>query len=216
MSVSVAVEVAPSANEHIWVAIRNFGGMQNHCGLAYRSEGNAICLLHLAFHYDLRNEQLSAPYRRVSIGLDTTNQLVVAAFAIAMAEAEPRIPYGFNDEGIVFDDDTGQLLEAPAGRGLTCATFVTAVLSHLGLEVIDRDSWPERETDADWRANMIGLVENNGGDAVHAEALRSNPVAARIRPEEVAGASAVDFAEWSVAYDRAHELAEKIVTELAA
>ncbi|WP_417733483.1 hypothetical protein [Roseovarius sp.] len=216
MPVSVAVEGAPSADQHIWVAIRNIQGVQNHCGLAYRREGDVIHLLHLAFHYDLRDEILTTPYRRVSIALDITNQLVVAGLAIAMAGAKPGIPYGFNDDGIVFDDETGQLLEAPAGRGLTCATFVTALLSHFGLELIDRESWPERETDADWRAQMIEQVEAHSGDAVHADALRSNPIAARIRPEEVAGASAVEFAEWSVAYERAHELAEKIVAELAA
>lgn len=216
MPVSVAVAVASSAGQYIWVAIRKIDEGQNHCGLAYRREGDEIRLLHLAFHHDLRDEQLAAPYRRVSVGLDITNQLVIAGFAIAMAEAEPGIPYGFNDDGIVFDDETGELLEAPIGRGLTCATFVTALLSHLGYELIDRDSWPERETDADWRAHMIELVERYSGDADHADALRSSPFAARIRPEEVAGASTIEFGEWPVGYDRAHELAKEIVAELAA
>lgn len=216
MPVSVAVEVAPPDDEHIWVAICNIREGQNHCGLAYRRGVDEIRILHLAFHVDLRDEQLNAPYRRVSFGLDAANQLVVAGFAIAMSRAEPGIPYGFNDDGIVFDPKTGELLEAPAGRGLTCATFVTALLRHLGYELIDRATWPERETDTNWRAGMIDLIRQYGGDDDHVDALLSSPFAVRIRPEEVAGASGVEFGDWPVDYDSAYELAEEIVAELAA
>jgi len=216
MPVSASAGTVPSSDEHLWVAIRSINDGQNHCGLAYRRQGDEIRLLHLAFHFDLRDEALDAPYRRVPCRLDETNQLVVAAAAINMAGIEPRIPYGFNDEGIVFDPDTGALLEAPAGRGLTCATFVTAFLNHLGFQLIDRDTWPKRAIDAIWREQMIEAVEHHSGDADHAGALRSNPFAERIRPEEVAGASVVDFSEWPVEFGRAHEIAEEIIAELAA
>ncbi|WP_144435578.1 hypothetical protein [Roseovarius atlanticus] len=203
-------------SHYLGVAIKNAGGDQNHCGLLYRLDDGEVRMLHLAFHFDLRDDEWRPDYCCAPVGFELENQLVVAAFANAVANAEPNVPYGFDANGMVFDRSSGELLEAPAGKGLTCATFVLALLRTLGFEPLDEASWPVRDDDEEWQAKILELMKANDANEDHIEAVTRNGQSKRFRPEEVVGASITDSDEWSIEFDKAQEIAQKVLEDIAA
>lgn len=100
------------------LGIKEIDANQRHCGVIYRPDAEVVRFLHLAFHFDLRDEALNGTYWWAPSGLDPENQLVLAALANVIAEGHPSIPYGFDMDGLIFDKATGALLPAPPGEGL--------------------------------------------------------------------------------------------------
>ncbi len=204
------------APHHLGLAIKNIAGEQNHCGLLYRLDDGEVRMLHLAFHFDLRDEELRSDYWCAPAGLEVENQLVVAAFASAIANAKPNVPYGFDANGMVFDVVSGELLEAPAGRGLTCATFVLALFRTLGFEPLDEETWPMRDEDEHWQDQITQAMTHAGARQDHIDAVTDNGQSRRFRPEEVVGTSATSNDEWSIGFDRAREIAQEVLADMAA
>lgn len=188
---------------------------QNHTGLFYRNDENFFRVLHLAFHFDLRDEEAKDDARCTPLSLDPTNQEIVAVFAGRVRDAEPRIPYGITQEGDCFDRD-GNYIRGPLGSGLTCATFITSMFKALSLPMIDETSWVARAEDQAWRDKIVKVMEDLREhydiDQNHIERVRSDPVACRIRPEEVAAAGT--FAGWPARLEDIEELAKEIADSL--
>lgn len=135
-----------------------------------------------------------------------------------------------------FDSD-GSFQLGDGVHGLTCATFVLAVFEHAGLPLVDVSSWPQRSEDQKFRELIVealqrdlaklrqkleiytleGVAERVSSTRArvehlehHIEVLRSAPVSARFRPEEVAAASSLDDcpAPFGRVTERARQLAQ--------
>ncbi|MCC0045722.1 MAG: hypothetical protein H6903_08470 [Rhodobacteraceae bacterium] len=197
------------------LGIKEIDANQRHCGVIYRPDAEVVRFLHLAFHFDLRDEALNGTYWWAPSGLDPENQLVLAALANVIAEGHPSIPYGFDMDGLIFDKATGALLPAPPGRGLTCATFVLAMLQTYGFEPILSRSWEVRHEDEQWQDQILAYMQERGASPEHLDAIRSAESNKRFRPEEVVGTAAQQVDEWAIEFERAQLLAAEVLRDMA-
>ena len=202
-------------SDSVWLAIKELGPNSRHCGIVYRGSDGHFYFVHLAFHFDLRNQLEDSTYKWSRVGLDADNQTVLAAFAMVLGGNGPTIPYGFNSDGIIFDPSTGKLAPPPSGRGLTCATFVLKFLETYGFHLLDSSTWLERPDDPAWRDWIVENIANYSKDPRHAESIIAAPLGLRIRPEEIIGAASRPFQEWPVSFDAALILANQVLAELA-
>src|SRR3954451_8025983 len=108
-----------------------------HVGIIYRRGSGTPRLWHLAMHYDLRDEPCDKTYFWANCALDEHNKNYVAAWITARSVRADKIPFGFDATGAAFDAKTGEFIAPPVGKGLTCATFITAVFQHLGFDLLD-------------------------------------------------------------------------------
>lgn len=188
-----------------------------HTGLIYRDDDGNLHVLHLAFHHDLRDDPMPAGGTCSRVSLAPLSQEIMAAYASRVRRTNPKIPYAVTTEGECFDRD-GNYLEGPVGTGLTCATFVTALFSAMRFPMIADETWPKRADDAAWLASIIAIMEQHqnqyGIDQAHIDALKADPVACRIRPEEVAAAAAQP--QWPVAFPQIEKLAEEVLQVIQA
>jgi hypothetical protein len=197
------------------LGIKEIKANQRHCGVIYRPDAELVRFLHLAFHFDLKDEVLNGTYWWAPSGLDQENQRLLAAFAIVIAEGHPSIPYGFDMDGVIFDKASGALLPAPPGRGLTCATFVLAMFRTYGFEPLLSQSWEIRLEDDQWQAQILAYMQANGASPEHLEAIRSAEPNKRFRPEEVVGTATQQMDEWAIDYERALFLAAEVLEDMA-
>ena len=203
-----------SADVVFGFAIKEVGAGQRHCGALYSPNDDEVRFLHLAFHYDLRNELLNATYWWAKSGLQPENQMIMAALACNIAEADPPIPYGFDMQGNIFDPGSGELQPGPPGTGLTCASFVLAMLKTYGFEPIDFSKWSTRDEDAQWQARILAAMQQNGASEQHINAVRDGSVALRFRPEEVVATSSQDADNWPYEQDQAVKLAQEVLDDM--
>lgn len=185
----VPIEEFPGHEIISGIIITHVGGGQLHCGIAYKSEGQAN-VLHLAWHYDLRDQPVASlrdgDYYFTLPAIDTIRQRVIAAKCRRIYRAkEQRIPYGLLYEGATFDDD-GILRLGGNEHGLTCATFVMAVYASCGITLCDYAAWSARREDGAWHASIIALLGQHGVSQEHLHNLEQEKGCARFRPEEVA------------------------------
>lgn len=140
--------------------------------------------------------------------------LALRAFVrtVARHSKERPIPYGVDFTHDAFDRDTGVWLHGPTGRGLTCASFVVAVLAAAGFSFLDVATWSAREDDKPWVEKICGLLESNGAPE-QAEHIRKNERGIRLRPAEVAGGAREPSPEWKVPFQRAVERASEVEAE---
>lgn len=192
------------------------GDNQRHCGIIYRRTPQDLRFLHLAFHFDLRDDAFDRTYWWAPSGLDPVNQRILAAFASLILMGDPAIPYGFDSDGIVFDRTTGELYPPPVGKGLTCATFVLAVFRTYGFEPLLDTSWEARPDDAQWQQKILSWMEESNAATEHLDAIRAAGEALRYRPEEVVGCAVQAIEEWSIDYQRALALAAEVLADLVA
>lgn len=185
-----------------------------HSGILYCLPDGQSRVVHLAFHHDLRDEEATLPFRWAHINLDEDNKILLAYLVSRIKGSGTLIPYGFDASGICFDPASGQLLPAPSGKGLTCATFILAALRTYGYELVDALSWPERPEDQGWQQEMIEYLKGISS-CDHINALQGDVGASRFRPAEVVGAAVVDADMWPVNFSKASELAEQVIADLA-
>lgn len=189
-----------------------------HVGFIYAGrEDEGPRLLHLALHHDLRDEPLSAyrdaaSLRWVPLGLEEENRLVLRGLLRRILAAQDPIPYGFDMGGLAFDEN-GHLKAGPAGKGLTCATFILSALKTYALQLLDEVSWPAGGFDPAWLEPILAYLDAHASPD-HAEAVRLDVGARRFMPTEVAGAATSDEDGWPVGYADARKLAEAIERDL--
>src|SRR4051812_15518518 len=136
---------------HLAVALRRISPNFNHTGLLYRVE-DSFSLFHLRWHCDVADEvQADSGYASVVVPVLEERAEVTVQFVQLVSESckKQQIPYAFRHMGATFDRG-GQLLFKQGERGLTCATFVLAVLRGAGIELLDHASWQGRVGDREW------------------------------------------------------------------
>jgi len=99
--------------------------------------------------------------------------------------SDRKLPYALKYEGTTFDAD-GRLLLAPGARGLTCASFILAVLASVGIILIDEQTWPIRRDDD--REFLMSVRRFASPDQVAVLKEEVERGVRRIRPDEVTAA----------------------------
>lgn len=162
--------------QSVGVAISTTGPGRWHTGIVHGSRDKEILLLHLAWHHRLCNEPPGDEIAWIQLQLPALRLRSIAAF-----------PYAFRYEETSFAPD-GQLRLGGTEHGLTCATFVLALLRATGVELLDVSTWPTRPDDTAWHAEVLALLQRHGASPDHIARVRSEVGCARFRPQEVAGA----------------------------
>lgn len=112
-------------------------------------------------------------------------------------EKNDSITFGIRFTETKFDHD-GELIFANGDFGLTCATFVLALLESAGIILINLGDWQNRDKDTEWQQYVLNyyrkrnLREPNSYDENLVPHYESNLGCFRYRPEEVAAASSAE------------------------
>ncbi|NVN85976.1 MAG: hypothetical protein HXX15_07780 [Rhodopseudomonas sp.] len=187
-----------------------------HAGFLYRVDNSRPRLAHFAWHESQRDDEPSDRYLWNDINLNEFNRRFVASWLDERRNHPDKIPYGFRTDGSPYDADTGRFISPPIGQGFTCATFIVAVLRHLGFELLNEDTWPlSRTDDALWQAGIIARLRECGVPTEHVAALAQDIGARRFRPEEVCGATCL-APNWPVDFDNASAIAAGIIADIEA
>jgi hypothetical protein len=172
-------------------------------------------MLHLAWHFDLRDEEAPSDYFWNEVSLDVLNRRVLAAAANAIGTKRDNIPYGLDTTGACFDPTNGDFIPPPIGKGLTCATFIVAVFGSYGFDLLDEASWPTHNAeDEGWQSQIIETLRSNGAHPAHIEAMERDVGSSRFKPDEVVGSSTLPT--WPVAFPEARSIADEIISLIAA
>ena len=84
----------------------------------------------------------------IRLQVDQARLPAVTAFLRRVQKNHSRIPYGFSpDEQAWFNPVTGGFNPGERGEGLTCVTFVLALLRGAGLPLTVTETWPARPDD---------------------------------------------------------------------
>lgn len=173
-------------------------GSLGHVGILHRQTRSAVRFLHLAWHYRL--EHNDPPRDFIWVGLGVRAELAAQAAArcrrIARKMRDGRVPYAPRFRDTLFASD-GSLLLGKDENGLTCATFVLAVFSSVGLPLVSTETWPRRSSDARFREFVInGLRSTAKRYQRKAEAFERLPdqqsSAAKWRNEATAALKQID------------------------
>ena len=185
-----------------------------HAGLLFRVDGGPVMLLHLAGHYRLRSEVVdpNGLFWAEIAELEPENLSSLTAYINAVATNLPKTPYGLSDVGIEFDKSTGDLIVTTQSSGLTCATFILAVLRAQQMEPLDRHGWPKgRPEDIEFQKSVVTALRGSIYSA-RADEIENDVGHARFRPSEVVGASAVPG--WSHNSIDAQVLAMQVLADM--
>ncbi|MFS8067609.1 MAG: hypothetical protein ACMG6S_14695 [Byssovorax sp.] len=188
-----------------------------HVGVLHRADGDPVNLLHLAFDHKLLNSPPGAKYAWVQLQLPDLRLRSVAANCrlIARRYASPKrgLPYGLRYEKTTFRAD-GKMRLGKAEHGMTCATFILAVLRSAGVELLSLADWPPRDGDKERHLELLDMLRNDPEVARdHVAAIATEVNGVRYRPEEVVGAAS--SAQLPVSFLLAEAAAEQIMTAFA-
>lgn len=198
--------------DFVAVSFERTGPNQNHAGLCIRQGAEPELLVELRWHHQLAAGPLRSPARLAVLGIDPLRLPAVVGYIRSVAlNPGDRIPYGVALPDDCFDATSGAWLLGPTGRGLTCATFVIAVLKAAGFTLLDVLSWQARPEDEAWRQLIIAALRGNPSNRQQADHIEREGACSRFRPEEVAGAGLVPVSGWPVGFAEALRRAATVV-----
>lgn len=193
------------------------GNGRFHTGVAYRLEDGSVVGLHLAGHHRLRRSDEAA----LTEAVHHWSMIVVEPERASVAEAYldriwkrngETVPFAFTPPHRKCFDEQGACVLG-LGEGLTCATFVLAVLRLSGIHLLDPESWPRREEDAIWQREVIEVLASIGAAVEHVRNIAPEHPALRFRPTEVAASALLHPP--TVTFDQARPVAERIEKRLS-
>jgi hypothetical protein len=172
-----------------------------HVGIVYRAaKAPAPRVLHLKWNYQLADDALASgqtQFRAVVPAIDPFELDVLAACCVVRAKQKQDIPFGFRHHASSFAPKDGSFVPGAGETGLTCSTFVLAMLDWARITLIEKTTWQGRSSQrrtADnifWKKLLDFLRKTANAPKTQLDALESETDAIRFRPEEVAAASAV-------------------------
>lgn len=191
------------------ICIQKSGKKQNHTGFFCKEKDGRYLVIHLGYHNYLKIDPYDNSFKILNFSnLDSFLQEVLVEQIIAIARVnykDQKIPYSilFSDNEIYFNDDLSYK-SGNNGKGLTCATFVLAVLKRLSLPIAAIETWPNnRPEDIKWFDSALlnlydyiykrfpnqlpHVAQQYAQKKQHAAHLR------RFRPEEVAACAPLYF-----------------------
>lgn len=199
--------------EHFALAVVRSNQNQNHCGICYKDENGDAWLLHLAWHHKLYSREFLLNYQFVEVKKSKSILKYLAVLCDLVRVRNPNIPYGLNRLGFAFDPTDGSIKAPAEGCGLTCASFILAILDAYGLTLLKEDEWPE-SANAKWQEWVVRTLEETEGVSPEHLAAEQRYVgkARRFSPEEVVAASSEPT--WPLGYNEARMAAQKLLNEL--
>jgi hypothetical protein len=195
------------------VAVCEVDADQIHVGFLYKLDDGEVRLCHFARHFALRDHPPSPNYLWQNMGLDETSRHFVAAYVANYRINPANIPFGIDPGGACFDSVTGDFIRPPLGKGLTCATFIIAILKANGFSLLIENQWPNRPDDDEWQEKILRVLAEHCDDPEHFEAAERDIGAKRYRPEEVAGAATLEA--WPVEFNDARSVANEILRDIS-
>lgn len=162
----------------------------SHIGLLFHSAKHGLQLLHLAWHRNLKVDQLHVLrdcwiVKLTKLPPSASRQVV--GICRSIAAKKPNINYGINAVLARGSISPNGLYRAPKGSdGMTCATFVLETFRGASIRLLDERTWPDTEENRTWGAKVVDCLKTTGVEPAHIEAVRKNISGLRIRPEEVA------------------------------
>lgn len=202
----------------VGVAIKEIIENRRHVGLVYDLDGEAR-FLHLAWHQKVIDEPCpdGDSYLGAGLGLDLDKsaQIALAGFLNTVESSVGLVPYGIDFEtAITAIQPDATLADLPLGKGMTCATFVAAVLNAARYMPIKPETWiGEKQEDIDWHNWVIEMMENTGVDPAHIQKVKEDVGCKRLRPEQIV--SACTCSPWPVAHESADAIAAKVISDIA-
>ena len=197
------------------LAIRRVGDHGTHCAILFQGRDGTPWILHLAWNHKLMAGPVDEHYGWVEASLTPSNKKLLALLADRIWNSRPKIPYGLTNSGVSFDPMTGELGPVPLGQGLTCATFILALLKTEGLRLLDEETWPEGAND-DWQRWVVEALINDGADDEQVEAVKATIGSRRQRPAEVVGSATLSAQKWPVVFEEAQTVAAEVEASLIA
>lgn len=199
------------------VAITLTGPERWHAGMLHRPQEEVVNMLDLANDHWLRNSPPSNKYAWVQLELPAVRLLSVAAMCrrIAKLYASPArgLPYAFRYKDTVFSAD-GKMLLGKSEHGLTCATFILAVLKSAGVDLLKLDEWPQRDGDMDRHRELLTMLQGDPNvSRAHIAEVTGEVRCVRYRPEEVVGAASL--AQLPVSFVDAETAAGQLIQAFA-
>ena len=188
-----------------------------HAGMLHRAGTETVRMLDLAWDHWLRNSPPSNECAWVQLDLPVERLLSIAAMCRRIAKLHARLggglPYAFRYQETTFSAN-GAVLLGKTEHGLTCATFVLAVLRSTGVELLDFAGWPHRDEDVIRHRELLAMLQSDSRVAEeHVAAVVAEVSCVRYRPEEVVGAAS--FADLPVTFVDAQAAAGRIATAFA-
>lgn len=191
---------------------------QRHTGILYRTEKDGeVSFLHLGFHYSLLRTTLKDDYCWLPLeGFDEDEQQSLAMWFHSIWENNgSRVPYGINFSTSRHFNSSGAFTASFDDGGLTCATFVLAIFQDFGFTLIDSSSSYRRDDDILFQDKIVSLLADHAPPEYVASQRDFIGIAARYRPEEVAG-SASSFSEAALTFETAVGLGEDVLSGMRA
>lgn len=191
-----------------------------HVGILLHLDDGEVRLCHFAWHADLRNE----PANTVAAGryvwgnssLDIYNKRFLASNFNHISTANANsLPYGLDASGACLDENN-TFFPIPLGKGLTCATFIVAVMRSLGYPILQEETWPVgTEADQRWAEQVVSDLTTHKAPQAHIDEVRKDLVnISRFRPSQVAGALG-SVTTSPASHEEAERLSQEILAHLA-
>ena len=183
----------------------------NHVGLLFVDPTGATREFHFIDDNKIINEVLkpTKPVFHAPIGFDEMNALAFASFLSALVAKGklPNIKYGLDWGAVLgsFDEDGNYRFDGKEGDpGMTCASFVSELISNRGLRLVDFSQWPENEQrDLEWRrAKLDTLRDKPGYTPERIAAMEGINPFVRIHPAEAAAVAAENSDLWETLIHR--------------
>jgi hypothetical protein len=160
-----------------------------HAGIVYFQDG-AARFLHLAWQDTLANDwTLGGVWACPSVEPERLESVAgMCRLVWREYENSQRFPYALRFEGTSFDH-SGRLVLGARSRGLTCATFILAVLRSVGVTLVDEGSWPIRKAEDERFLDALSRFATTEHMAILRREVADG--VKRIWPDEVIGACMV-------------------------
>ncbi|MGN7612698.1 hypothetical protein ACQZV8_11500 [Magnetococcales bacterium HHB-1] len=200
-------------DQYFGVAIQVRSPGQYHPGLIYRHKiGEEALLCHFSTHFNSRVQPLPDYYFWGYTPFSLTEQREIATFTASIHRQKILVPYGFAYNPPYFTEQ-GDLLPKPLGEGLTCATFLLAILEAKGYSILDRKTWTIQPDDQTWRQQTLDALKDRGTEPEHLQAMtKIMDNALRYRPEEVV--AGIMASKRPLSCNQARKMGKKIVLEM--
>ncbi len=167
-----------------------------HTGLLYFADDeHDRVILHLAFHRILQQERLDGdpplwkPAVWATPAIDREMSEAVAALCrlVHRVNGDDGLPYSLKYIDQKFHIGTGMLELGPDSAGLTCASFVLALLNTYSVRLLRQEEWQLRPGDEEWQAAIIRFAQQNKrASPQHIAAMKREIGCARFRPTDIA------------------------------
>jgi hypothetical protein len=169
-----------------------------HIGILYLENDNGDqAVLHLAFHCVLRLDRLkqetlwkTAVWAAPPVDAETAEAVAALCRLVYRTNAKDGLPYAFNYIEAEFDIGTGHMTLGPNTVGLTCATFVLALLNSYKIRLLRQSEWKPRKDDVYWQRSIVKwLKKSPKATPDHVKAVAAEVGCARFRPPEIVAAA---------------------------